>query len=1128
MLKGENPMTLRENFEARRQNERKYQVEQCAKQGIIYKSHAGYPYNVWLVENGYDTLNGNSRYYQEVLRVQGLRVDRNRVYIPNEYIEVKDIEIAKNSRKGMEWFKDINPNLPLSEQILKKYGPDQNLFNEFAIIDSENNISVYSNEALEATPEVKTENAHKVKDQYTLSQDHQTYFSRKQICHNRIIVLGDRQKEILLAHMFDNNILVIDGGPGTGKTSTMIQRLKLLISDTFYKDSEYKVEDFSNGTDINRLRNIWNSFLNDKADKDDTWMFFSPTIQLNEFLKSSLSGEGLKFINRSTKVWVDRSRKKNLGGYCIELARDHYHFIDSIPLKHEQKNEFFYKSPISLYQDFENKLLGRFIEDHSEVLKKLNYVQQLAGIVNPKDLSYQPASFENIFEYSSYGCKNTFDEIDKDASGSKAFVEQMSEQLQNELYSACSGEFPNDKKCNNYRKKETTNSDVLRNKIFARIILFWFVEKNNREIFKEIFDTENKLLEQYNALRDLLYVTRLSDFKKGYCDTVIENCDKNDESSKTSFCINIPYKDLFSDLTKTTMDVFLDGVAEKEGYPLSAEAFRTFFTALRGAFARKNFGVKFTEDLETELKRITKKLIWILVKNFVNNGIKNIGRDFQNSWFLPNEIAKTWISFGNVENVREDLYKIEDFDALFSSTFKKVYDSFRQENGFDGSYKIQELSFQIFAANTLAKKLYKKNKKAFSILTSKNDIIGAYDAVTRIIIGIDESTDFTPVELAAMASLGHPEYDCVTLAGDQMQAFNAKGITNWRQLQEGIFFSPCSIMDLKISYRQSHTLLEMAKKIYKRALNKEAPYESYVTLEKEASPLLIKSDNRQEKIKWLANRIDSIQKKLGYLPATAIFFPSDDKNEINEFVEDLQDYITVESCFETTDSKVIVYPLSLVKGLEFEVAFFYDLDSIQDTIMQQRYLYVGLSRATFYLGATSSKSWNDELSNDFKTDARYANWPLSKDELNTIENVKDAKIQRDNIMNETSALDVDIRDFSFPYNFTGRTTEVVNDNRISSKGLAEQREHDGTPKSSINNLTKKAIFAQNGVFLGNNLQCKKISEGTHVCHPRYGNGVIVKVYGSGDKACLMIRFDKESSARSFSQGLALKVLQIID
>ena len=1023
-------MAFKESLESRRENEQKYNVQQCAKQGCLYLGQRP-PYNVWLVEEARNTLNQNTRYNSEVLRPKHLTSINTRVWEANDFGPMgilKDVEIQKNTRLGMKLFKDINPHLPIAEQVQKKYRNVQALFKNFAIVDSQDNIISYSPEnepepAVQITrePETQIETATElvaqtdiaittetkvdetvaqepedqivqttepdVKDQYSVDQSYQAYFSRQEISHNRMIVLGERQKEIQLAHMFDNNILVIDGGPGTGKTSTMIQRLKLLLSSEFYNDEDFKESDFSNGTSLRKLRKIWNDFLKDKADNNNTWMFFSPTVQLKEFLQNSLSKEGLKYIPESTKVWVERKGRK-IDGYCIDLARDFYHFVDvttdSTPLRPERENEFFQKSPISLYHDFENKLLKGFVESHSDALKELNRLQQLAGIEQPKDISYQPTSFENIFRYSASDCKNTFDDIDRNSLASKAFVKQLSEQLQNELYAACTESIQNDEKCRQYQKNELTPSAILRNMILTRVVLFRFIEKNNHELFDEVFNEEIDLLDSYKKISGILLEAKLSDFKKGFCNTLVKQCNKSDSAEESSYCVNNPYKEQYSDATIITMERLLSDVAQKEGYPLSTIAYLTLFTSVKGAIKRKPideahrntpWNTYFTENLEAELKRITEKLIWCLIKNYVNNDIKYIGPDFKNSWFLTNKISQAWLNFRNFEVARKRLYTKEDFDILFSSTFKEIYNGFRQENGFDGSYKIQELSFQIYAANTLAQKLYKANRNAFDSLADRNSILYAYKEKARIVIGIDESTDFTPVELAAMASLGHPEYNCITLAGDQMQAFNEKGITNWNQLQSGIFSSPCAIMDLKISYRQSHTLLEMAKKIYKRALGKEAPYNSYVTLPREPAPLLIKSNDRDEKIKWIANRIKSIQQQSKHQPATAIFYPSDSKSEIEEFVEELQDYIAVDSCFDKTVSKIIVYPLSLVKGLEFEAAFFYDLDSIKDSVMQQRYLYVGLSRATFYLGATSSNSWNDDLSRDFETDIQKANWP---------------------------------------------------------------------------------------------------------------------------------------------------------
>jgi hypothetical protein len=52
---------------------------------------------------------------------------------------------------------------------------------------------------------------------------------------------------------------------------------------------------------------------------------------------------------------------------------------------------------------------------------------------------------------------------------------------------------------------------------------------------------------------------------------------------------------------------------------------------------------------------------------------------------------------------------------------------------------------------------------------------------------------------------------------------------------------------------------------------------------------------------------------------------------------------------------VRIFPLNLVKGMEFDVVFFHDINNIQDLSMIDKYLYVGLSRAAFYLAVTLDK-----------------------------------------------------------------------------------------------------------------------------------------------------------------------------
>ena len=41
-----------------------------------------------------------------------------------------------------------------------------------------------------------------------------------------------------------------------------------------------------------------------------------------------------------------------------------------------------------------------------------------------------------------------------------------------------------------------------------------------------------------------------------------------------------------------------------------------------------------------------------------------------------------------------------------------------------------------------------------------------------------------------------------------------------------------------------------------------------------------------------------------------------------------------------------IFPIDQVKGMEFEAVFFYDIDDIESSSLINKYLYVGLSRAS--------------------------------------------------------------------------------------------------------------------------------------------------------------------------------------
>ena len=91
------------------------------------------------------------------------------------------------------------------------------------------------------------------------------------------------------------------------------------------------------------------------------------------------------------------------------------------------------------------------------------------------------------------------------------------------------------------------------------------------------------------------------------------------------------------------------------------------------------------------------------------------------------------------------------------------------------------------------------------------------------------------------------------------------------------------------------------------------------------------------------------------------------KNDISDFVDALRetDFIDdtgievingSEGNVLASKNNIRVYPIDVVKGMEFDVVFFHNIDKvIADPDLVKRFIYVGVSRAAFFLGVTMSK-----------------------------------------------------------------------------------------------------------------------------------------------------------------------------
>ena len=252
----------------------------------------------------------------------------------------------------------------------------------------------------------------------------------------------------------------------------------------------------------------------------------------------------------------------------------------------------------------------------------------------------------------------------------------------------------------------------------------------------------------------------------------------------------------------------------------------------------------------------------------------------------------------------------------------------------------------------------------------------------RTQIAVDEAADFSAVQLGCMYQLAHPEFKSVSFAGDLMQRVTQSGLTEWSECE--FISDSLKKQELIISYRQTPILLEIAGKLYENVIGQKPPFHSHnVDDNQDPRPLKYKAEHNESLGEWIAGRIQEIYEINGSkLPSIAVFVP--EENDIDPTCQIIEEKlneisIEVEKCKEGkvlgTDSKVRIFSVEYIKGLEFEGVFFLGIDAIYDKTpdLLDKYLYVGLTRATTFLGVTYSSQFPKKIScveNSF----HFGNW----------------------------------------------------------------------------------------------------------------------------------------------------------
>ena len=228
---------------------------------------------------------------------------------------------------------------------------------------------------------------------------------------------------------------------------------------------------------------------------------------------------------------------------------------------------------------------------------------------------------------------------------------------------------------------------------------------------------------------------------------------------------------------------------------------------------------------------------------------------------------------------------------------------------------------------------------------------------------VDEATDFSAVQLAALIELSHPNLRSWFACGDFRQRITLTGIGSESELQWiekacGVE-STIELKNVEISYRQSERLRE-----FSQAINPDLPTlqdRTHTAYHNDTPPLLLEDASRAEASSWLALRVSEIETALGELPSIAVFVNGDDKigPTVDAAREPLRDRsIEIVGCPEGRiigdAQEVRVFDVRHIKGLEFEAVFFLGLDDFAEVEPElfHRFFYVGATRAATYLGIT--------------------------------------------------------------------------------------------------------------------------------------------------------------------------------
>lgn len=660
-------------------------------------------------------------------------------------------------------------------------------------------------------------------------------------------IVDEYQDEIF--RMPINRRLFLSGPPGTGKTTTLIRRLgqKVDLSEDVLSETERAA--------IQRV--------GDLADHPRSWMLFSPTELLKQYVKENFAREGVPASEENIKTWSQ---------YRIEVARDYLGLLNTTNRK------------------------GLFVL----AKEKPDYLADRCG--SSEDAAWYDAFLSYFWDALGADLASETDALARSPDSSVAPV-------------------------------GTKVSGILttqRSGLDARVIV------DLSRIRDDLDQTVSSLQKSFAKVSDaLLRSILLSD------EHFLE------KFGKVSADLRRGQQEEPED--EDTDEIFDGDEDEEPSHPTSQ--------TVQAAYAR------YAQLLRT-------------LANARSNGKKPGAKSYAGklaAWLgderLPNDEQMKQLA--QIARSQRRLRKFMRPDRLIMRSIITKFRSFRAEEASSRAWYTQapssasviswqELDVLMLATMRIGAEVSSNLARIPDAEPPSRGILADIKTLYRHQILVDEVTDFSLIQLALMHELAHPNLHSFFVCGDFNQRLTEWGITSDRDFDW--ISKSFERRSVSISYRQTRKLVELASAVTALdGANQEVSLPDFNDIDGIAPVWGEGLSTVEGKARWLRARIGEIEARDNRLPSIAVLVNSEEDVEplaleLNKMLHEIN--YSAEACKDGksigSEKTIRVFDIQHIKGLEFQAAFFMDMDSLiqKKPTLFNKYLYVGATRAATYFGLT--------------------------------------------------------------------------------------------------------------------------------------------------------------------------------